>query len=349
MSGLNQSFPDSKTIFEWVCLEDLPSDAPIYMSRAYQLLLASQDGSEARLLLCRSGNQRAWLPLLVRDLGHGMREAYSAYGYGGFFGQLRLARGDTNRLSAYLADLNIIALFLRHSPFLSNQSTLPQEFTRLNRATYAVELSELNTFTNYVAQLTPKLKWSANFALRAGLKIEFYPLSECSRDKMLAFYDKYLTLIKAKGIKGYYRFSESFFLDHAVRLGKDCELAELTDNTGKPLGGALFLLGADRWAHYHLSAACSKAMSLQGMELLLLSAIHRYSKQGLIALHLGGGHLLNESDGLSRFKSKFSNRKLEFHCSTIICDGDAYERERKRLPLTRPEFFLISDARSILT
>lgn len=77
----------------------------------------------------------------------------------------------------------------------------------------------------------------------------------------------------------------------------------------------------------------------------MLSALHRYGQRGLTALHLGGGHALDESDGLSRFKSKFADRKLEFHCSAIVCNADAYAHERDRLPLAHPLFFLISDAR----
>lgn len=337
----------SEIVFEWVHPQALPSDAPIYMNERYQSLLAAQDGSEARLLSCRSGNQGAWLPLLVRDVGDGTREAYSAYGYGGLFGGLRLTDEDVDGLRAFLADAGIVALFLRHSPFLANQLALPDHLTRLNRITYAATLQGEGTFTDYLARVPQKLRWSANYALRAGLKVAFHPLTECTPDRILAFYRQYTTLMAAKGTSDYYRFSESFFLDHVRRLGKDCELGEVTDGEGQFLAGAFFLLDNAGWAHYHLSAACSKSMKLQAMELLMLSALHRYGQRGLTALHFGGGHALDESDGLSRFKSKFADRKLEFHCSTVVCNVDAYVRERERLPLVHPSFFLISDARGI--
>lgn len=336
--------PISSIVYAWAQPQAMPDNAPIYMDERYQSLLATHDGSEARLLSCQAGDRTAWSPLLVRDVGDGTREAYSAYGYGGLFGTLELTVADVDGLRAHLAEAGIVAAFLRHSPFLTNQSALPGHLTRLNRHTYATTLRGESSFSDYLAKVPQKLRWSANYALRAGLKISFHSLAACPEDRIRAFYREYAALMAAKGTSDYYRFSEQFFLDHAQRLGKDCELAEVTDGEGQFLAGAFFLL--DRtWVHYHLSAARSEAMKLQGMELLMLSALHRYGQCGLRALHLGGGHALDESDGLSRFKSKFADHKLEFHCSTLVCDEAAYSRERERLPLAHPSFFLISDAR----
>jgi hypothetical protein len=63
------------------------------------------------------------------------------------------------------------------------------------------------------------------------------------------------------------------------------------------------------------------------------------------ALHLGGGHRLDETDGLSRFKVKFGTERLRFSCTKLVCDEVRYQRERARLPLKQPNLFLISDAR----
>lgn len=333
--------------FTWESPLSIPGSAPTYMGEGYQSLLATHDCSEARLLSCHVGDQSAWMPMLVREVANGTHEAYSAYGYGGLFGDLKLTEEDSNGLRTQLADAGIIALFLRHSPFLENQSAMPDGLTRINRHTYAATLRVEATFADYLARAPQKLRWSANYALRAGLRVAFYPLRDCPDGKIKAFYAQYAALMTDKGTSNYYRFSEQFFLDHARRLGDHCELAEVTDKEGRFLAGAFFLLDRDGWVHYHLSSAHREAMKAQGMELLMLSALHRYGNAGYKALHLGGGHSLDESDGLSRFKSKFADRKLEFHCSTLICDTAAYSCERARLPLARPSFFLISDARGM--
>lgn len=333
--------------YAWATPRSMPDAAPIYMRERYQSLFAAHDGCEAKLLACRAGDLRSWLPMLVRDMGGGVREAYSAYGYGGFFGDLTLEEADIDSLRRHLADEGIVALFLRHSPFLNNRRALPDSLSRLNRHTYAATLQAEESFSQLLARIPQKLRWSANFASRAGLKVHFHPLSDCPDEKILAFYREYVALMAAKDTSDYYHFSESFFLDHARRLGGDCELAEVVDGSGQFLGGAFFLLDQAGWVHYHLSTARREAMRLQGMELLMLSAFHRYGGRGHRSLHLGGGHSLDETDGLSRFKAKFASVKLDFHCTSLICDERTYLHERARLPLAYPSFFLISDARGV--
>jgi hypothetical protein len=338
--------PASEIRYAWApALAD--GHLPAYAGAGYQSLLASNDCSEPVVLACGDpGAAAAFLPLLVRDLGSGAKEAYSAYGYGGWFGgEVALSAPDVERLKAHLADAGIVALFIRHAPFVDNRRAWPEGLATLNRHTYAVELNPAPSFEEGLARVPQKLRWSANFALRAGLRVSFHPLTECPEEKIKAFYAQYRELMEQKGTAGYYLFSERFFLDHALRLGAGCELAEVTDEQGRFLGGAFFLLDGSGWVHYHLSAARKEAMKLQGMELLMLSAVHRYGSQGYRSLHLGGGHSLDENDGLSRFKSKFSTRKLDFFCSTLVCDEAAYQRERAARPLSNPSFFLISDAR----
>ncbi len=335
--------------FTWVQPQTVPLPGSIYLDARYQSMLAVHDGCEARVLQCCNFGHTAWLPLLVRDLGQGVFEAYSAYGYGGFFGDIQVSGDVIECLCNFLSDDGIVALFLRHSPFVGNQAAMPDGLSRLNRYTYAVDLQPESDFAAYLMRLPQKLRWSANFALRAGLRVSFQGLSSCSNAKILTFYAQYRALMQAKGIDGYYLFSEQLFLEHARCLGSDCELAEVTNERGEFLGGAFFLLDDAGWTHYHLSAVPREALKLQAMELLILSAIYRYGNVGYGAMHLGGGHALDERDGLSRFKAKFATRKLEFHCSMLVCDDISYRHERSRVPLAHPGFFLIADARATQT
>lgn len=318
----------------------------VYMGRAYQTLLATHDGSEARLLKCTAQGQSAYLPMLVRDLGFGQKEAYSAYGYGGLLGEVNLTETYIQSLRSFLSAEAILAFFVRHSPFLANQKQWPGNLIELNRRTYAADLRQSDSFDAHLKGIPQKLRWSVNYARRAGLQVEFHPLSECPPDRIQAFYRLYARLMQKKQTSGYYLFSEAFFLEHARSLGQHCELAEIVDpDSGDLLAGAFFLLDSSGWTHYHLSAATATAMKLQGMELLLASAIHRYGSLGYNSMHLGGGHALDESDGLSRFKVKFADRKLDFSCTKLICDEAGYQAERSRLPLKHSNYFLISDAR----
>ena len=86
-------------------------------------------------------------------------------------------------------------------------------------------------------------------------------------------------------------------------------------------------------------------MKKQGMEFLLSSAIFHYGKKGFHSMHLGGGHNINEKDGLSFFKMKFADNKLDFYCSKIVCNKKLYEEEVNSKYIKNKEFFLISKAR----
>lgn len=320
--------------------------ASIYMARAYQNMLAAYDGAEARLLKIQVGERSACLPVLLKGLGNGFSEAYSAYGYGGLFGQLVLSEAHVAAMRAFLSNESVVCVFIRHSPFLRNERNWPGALTELNRHTYATALQPTNAFDDYLARLSQKLRWSVNFARRAGLSVRFTPLPDLSEGSLQAFYGLYAGLMRQKQTSDYYLFSEGFFQEHSRALGKQCELAEIVDPaTGDLMAGAMFLVEEAGWAHYHLSAARPEAMKQQGMELLLASAIYRYGNHGMRGLHLGGGHLLDETDGLSRFKAKFSTERLAFCCTKLVCDETAYRQERARLPLSKPNFFLVSDAR----
>ena len=61
-------------------------------------------------------------------------------------------------------------------------------------------------------------------------------------------------------------------------------------------------------------------------------------------MHLGGGIKLDESDGLSRFKKKFSNNtKKIFYITKLICNSDLYLRTRSLFQLEDEKLFLIGD------
>ncbi len=320
--------------------------APVYMETTYQTMLSTYDGSDARLLKCSTKGATGYLPILIRDLGNDCREAYSAYGYGGLLGDLKLSKLETDQLQCFLASESILAIFIRHSPFLSNHNQWPTSSTELNRYTYSTVLKPSENFDTYLASIPQKLRWSVNYARRAGLHVTFHSLADCSTDRISAFYQLYSELMHQKQTSAYYHFSEDFFIDHAHTLHAHCELAEVHDEeNGNLLAAAFFLFDETGWVHYHLSAATPSAMKLQGMELLMASALQRYGNSDYHKMHLGGGHALDERDGLSRFKSKFSTERLDFFCTKLVCNAEAYRSERAKNPLKNPNFFLISDAR----
>lgn len=329
--------------------ERLPEGAlPVYFLSAYQRLFAENDQADAVTIHLADDSGEWHLPLLLRDLGQGRREGYTAYGYGGLWsksGNLISPELLVN-LRRFLADEGIVGVLLRHSPFLANQDWLPHGETEFNRQTYSRSLASGSDLDAFCANAQQKLRWSINYARRNGLKTEFYPLAQCDEFLVREFHEIYLALMHGKGTDDYYHFSAEFFLKHVTLLGQHGEMAIVRDAAGgKMIAAAFFLLDETGWAHYHLSASRREFMKVQPVELMMAEALVRYGNAGYRSFHFGGGHAIDESDGLSRFKKKFSTETRSFNLSRWVCDDRQYQLERRRLPLKHPGFFLIGDAR----
>lgn len=323
----------------------------IYASPSYQELFANIEGKELRHVVGNSPSHAPIvLPIGLTRIGDGVFEASSVYGYGGIMtrdaDRTPLGDGFCRGLREFLAGCGIASLFLRHAPFLANSELLPDEWKEFNRTTYVAGLRRLPDLDAYCAGVDQKLRWSVRYAIRHGLRCDFLPPVEWKGPELGAFYAMYRDLMLKKETNSFYLFSREFFERHGERFGDDCELAFVTGGAeGGMLAGAFFLKDPSGYVHYHLSASTEGAMKLQAMELLMASAIVRYGAMGLRAMHLGGGHSIDGGDGLSRFKKKFATEETAFHISRIVCAPDVYERERARLPLARPSFFNISEAR----
>lgn len=327
----------------------LPSS--VYASAAYLELFAANEEKDLRYVVGHSPMRGPIvLPIGMTQIGDGVFEACSVYGYGGIMTRdpdhAPFGDGFCRELRQFLARCGIASIFLRHSPFLANAELLPDDWKELNRKTYVVNLNPHDDLDAFCSKADQKLRWSVRYALRNGLRCGFSSHPGWNGVELSGFYSIYRELMLKKETNPFYLFSREFFKRHGESFGGDCELAIVVGGPDdEVLAGAFFLKDLSGYVHYHLSASSEGAMKLQAMELLMGSAIVRYGRQGLHTMHLGGGHSVDGSDGLSRFKKKFATTEKEFHISRIVCDKDAYERERARLPLAKPTFFNISEAR----
>ena len=335
--------------FSWVN-GDFQSHGPIYFEANYLRLFSTFNQTQLKVLRIDASNGTAYLPLELTSLGNGKWEAASSYGYGGLWAEhlFPLSVHDWDALINFLATEQIICVFLRHAPFIQNQLYWPIDKRKSNRKTYARLLERDTSMEQFCVQIDQKLRWSVHAAQRQHVRVEFYPAPVWRADDVAEFYQLYRQLMLEKETNAFYEFSEAFFLEHAQAFGEQCELGIVRDpELGKIIAGSLFLLDKTGWAHYHLSASDRRATATQTVELLLAEAIVRYGNLGYQWLHLGGGHALDESDGLSKFKKKFATTSVDFEISTWVCDEAAYQHERQSQPLKHPSYFLIHDARGI--
>jgi len=309
-------------------------------------MMANRYGASARYIkIMQADGSKSYLPLLVRDV-RGCLEAFSAHGYGGIFGdKLIIKEADVDDLSNFIAESGICCIFLRHSPFLANHKLWPANALSLNRITYQVSLSKHHSTSEYMGTLHQKLRASIKHAIRSHLRYERVSSVSLIED-LATFHSLYVERMKKRNADSFYRFDLAFMYEHLNQLGQECILTVIrSDLNNNIVAGALFLVDHEYGhVHYHLSAASDESMRHQSMELLLGMAIYDFGMEGFQLMHLGGGHILDEMDGLSRFKRKFSTGQLPFYISKIVCDQEIYARQRQSLSIKSSGLFLPGDA-----
>ena len=79
---------------------------------------------------------------------------------------------------------------------------------------------------------------------------------------------------------------------------------------------------------------------------MIAYALFYFGKSGYEIMNLGGGLKFDETDGLSKYKRKYSNLKKTFFITKLICDSKKYLATREKLLNKNNinDLFLIGDA-----
>jgi len=324
---------------------------PIYFTKNYLEIMADNDKTEYKILkIILKNNSEVYLPFLMKKIDNNVYEAYSAYGYGGFYSNNNNntkfeLKNNWEKFENFMRNNNIIDLFLRNSPFLANYDYIPEKFSEFNRTTFIRKLKPYNNLEEFTKDVKQKLRWSINYAVKNGLKIEFRRYDDLEKNELLNFYQIYTKVMNYRDADDYYFFKLKFFEDHFYLLKNKCELAMIKEKVNNNIiGGSIFLLDDLGLVHYHFSGFNRDYSKYQPMELLLSEAILRYGNSGKNMLHLGGGISIEGDDGLSKFKSKFATNNLNFYISKIIFDQEKYYKLRKKYKVLNTRMFLIKDA-----
>ncbi len=317
----------------------------IYSNKSYIALFEKVYNSQAKYIKISNSKNNAFIPFIKRKLKNDNYEAFSCYGYGGIFGnKIRLTEGDITNLKKFLSDLDIHSLFIRHAPFLENHLLWPSSKIEANRINYEVTLHMHNDFDLFKNNLPQKIRASINHAERYGFYSEWIEDSS-QRNVIKDFYELYLSRMIKKSSSKFYYFNYDFFLNHLINLSNRCKLLLIKNSSNKLVSGAFFLVDPEsKMVHYHLSASSEEAMKHQCNDFLILNAIYKLGNDGYIKINLGGGLNFDETDGLSKFKKKFSDKKNIFYISKIISDQIKYSQTRDEFNLREKNYFLIGDA-----
>jgi len=316
----------------------------IYFSKSYQKLFARIYNSNFQCIKISKSGKTFFLPLIIRKLKDNNYEAFSSYGYGGLIGEeTKLSIKEIKSLRNFLSGENIHSLFIRHSPFLENHNFWPDELIEENRFTYETTLTFASDYSSFKKSLRQKLRSSINHAEKNNFLVDY--LEKPQKSLLMEFYKLYRSRMKDLSSPKFYFFDYQLFQDHFVNFSERCKLLLVKNSESKIVAGAIFLCDPkSKIVHYHLSASSREGLKHQCNELLMTYAMFIFGKNGYKKMHLGGGIKYDESDGLSRFKRKFANKKNIFYLTKLICNSDLYFQTRSFYKLINREFFLIGDA-----
>ncbi len=275
-------------------------------------------GSPARLL--------AW-PYLLRDIGGGLRDACSVYGYSGPTG--RGLEDEAFRARAWQGlrevwqSRRMVTLFTRFHPLLENERycegfrgaapTPGGEILHLGRSVSIDLTDDRDTRRMKYRQV---LRQEIKRAERHGLTVEL----DADWRHYQRFVDLYTATMERNGAADRYRFSRSYFDGLRAALNDTLHLA-VACFEGEVAATMLFTVHDDiAEAHFTgIDQAHDRLSPLKG----LIDGVADIARAfGAQRLHIGAGRGGRE-DSLFHFKSRFSRSRHNFRLGRWILDAEA--------------------------
>ena len=308
-------------------LNDEPAFVPdVYFARGYGQVDAAESGGTWSTIADPDGTWQ--MPVVINDLGDGLREATSPYGYSGIHvADRELTTADQadrwNAARELLMDLHVVSVFLRFSPFDPTSATTASGFEgldiRRSGTTYMVEIGAPSTLWD---GLESSCRNKVRKAERHGLTGSVRPVAMADVEPGSDFRRLYEGTMARVGASDRYSFDEAYYRGLAQALGEGLQLVEVHD--AKSVVASSLLMRHEDRVHYHLSGSDPEGARNGANVMLIWSMLEWCAKSGVSWCHLGGGRV--EGDGLATFKRSFGGRASDFHVGSCVVDQGAYAR-----------------------
>lgn len=306
----------------WVDSNDHLAGPDIYFSSSYGRAV---EKSEAGQWSCLSLHDGRWLlPLLVRDLPSGRRDAISPYGYSGVFCDPGIASLSTELWRDTIRSLrekNIVSVFVRESPLVP-QAPAPPDALPVVQGHSTFLLPALEEEKSWSA-MRGSSRTSIRKARREGVDVVLEVPSVGDLAQGSPFRSLYEATMHKVGARDYYYFGDEYFENIRFILADKLLLARAIRGEVVMAAG-LFMVGSD-YLHYHLSGSSAEAASLGCSNIMLWEALCWARRHNLIGLHLGGG--VKTGDGLERFKRSFGGVQRSYNAYGMVVDSHGYGEE----------------------
>ena len=305
-------------------VHQLPDGFPapdVYFTAGYGRAASVGDGGEWVLLEGFDGAGQ--VPLIVRNLANGAKDAISPYGYSGVYASPDLSSWQIqdawSASVARLRELDVIGVLLRHSPLVPQAPNLPDQKSIVNgHPTIVLEPADSDSAWsgmegNYRTATRKAQKNGYTGAVRQAEGTDLAPGGDFRR-----LYEQTMGRVDAARL---YFFSDDYYQELLDGLGSNLLIAEVQDREGAVVSSAL-LMRHEQLLHYHLSGSSWNDAGMGSNNLMIWTATQFAIGQGLRQFHIGSG--VGPADSLFKFKRSFGGHELEHGVSGLIVDPCAY-------------------------
>lgn len=316
----------------WESLVDKSPVPDVYFRPGYVSACREAGTESVVALVINASGFQCLLPFLVAETSHGIKYAYSPYGYGGLLpleSELAPTRMQVAALRSAIQQWSrqnsVVCVVVRLHPLLRQELWFDADpnddsITLLGNETVSVALNPWNEEGQSIASLNKGRRTDLKVA-RRSLRLSWdCGWNEKSRNSLQKFQVIYDDQMRALGARDFYFFPGTYYVDLA--RGLDQRLAVgLAWRGDDVVGGALFMADT-KFAHYHLSASNLVGYEFKASTLLVNEGASWARQRGCSQIHLGGG--VKPEDTLFRFKQSFGGTIFRYGTVTIVADRAAF-------------------------
>jgi CelD/BcsL family acetyltransferase involved in cellulose biosynthesis len=300
-------------------LAQVPHD--FYHLTSYVKLSADHESGVACAVLVEDGDRKFLLPLVLRAIPGGGRDATTPYGFPGPIGTgLEDAGFVTAAFQAVrrvLAAEGIVSLFVRFHPVLN--PCVPEGIGLVEDHGGAVAIDLGQTSDAIWQQIRKNHRRQIAHALSAGHIAEI----DGTAGAFEAFKRLYRATMKRVDAPPYYLFDDAYFQKLLLAMGERMQLAVV--RIGNDVAAAGIFIEEAGIVEYHLSGSDEQFARFAPTKLLTHFMTGWAKARGNRWLHLGAGNR-EPDDALLHFKSGFCTACHRFRTLRVVLDTVEYSR-----------------------
>lgn len=293
----------------------------VYFHPGYGRAASAEEDREWVLLEAFDG---AWqMPLILRTLADGARDAISPYGYSGVYASPSLSSPQTREAWSATIDAlhatGVISVLLRHSPLVPQAPDLPG--VRAIVSGHPTIVLEPADSESAWSAMEANCRNKTRKAIKNGYAGEVREAAGGDLAPDSDFRRLYEQTMQRRDAASPYFFSDRYYAELLGGLGSNLLLCEVRDGAGAVVSSTLLMRHEQR-LHYHLAGSSMDDARMGSNNLMLWTATQFAVAHDLRQFHLGGG--VGPRDGLFTFKRSFGGRELEYRVTGLIIDDQRY-------------------------